>query len=347
MSADVVETVFIRVNEYLESVPHDEVTLLWHGGEPLLLGVEFYRMAGDLQHEHCANTQHRIRHAIQTNLTLFRDEFVEPFRRLGITAVGTSYDPAPHVRGPGASIDSAVYNRLWMRGFRALTRNGFGWGLIYVVTRLSLRDPLGTFHFLTNLHPTGGFNMNPVLIYDDVRKDVAITPEEYVEFLGAIFPEWWKHRRRFPEVEPFRSLVSNIVEGQLSLGCVDSGDCTYHHVNVAPDGETSQCGRSADWGLLPYGNIRDRTLVEILKDQQRDQLATRVTKLRDEDCRGCRFWELCHGGCPLDSYSKHGDFLHKSEWCEAKRGFISKYFEKITGVTYTPRGGWHDTSAAQ
>lgn len=180
--------------------------------------------------------------------------------------------------------------------------------------------------------------MNPVLIYDEERRDVAITPGEYVDFLGEIFPLWWQHRNRAPNVEPFKSLVSTIIEGNTSLFCSESGTCAYRHINITPDGETSQCGRSADWGLLPYGNIRDRTLAQILADNQRDQLKERVKILELGECAGCRFWEICHGGCPLDAWSKHENFMHKSEWCEARRGFISRHFEPITGVKYMPRG---------
>jgi len=337
MSLGVMEITLLRVNEYLKACPDEIMEILWHGGEPLLLGPGYYRSAIELQHKHCADTRNRIKHSIQTNLTCFTEEFVDVLRELGMNAVGTSYDPEPHIRGIGKGINSDLYNKKFMNSLRILERNGFGWGMIYVVTKKSLSKPLDVFNFLTNLSLKGGFNMNPVLIYDDERKDVAITPEEYVEFLGSIFPTWWRYRERYPDVEPFKSLVNTIINGHLSLGCVESGDCTYHHINVAPDGETSQCGRSADWGLLQYGNIREKTLAEILRDKQRDQLDTRLQKLKDKDCKGCRFWEICHGGCPLDAYSKHKSFMYKSEWCEARRGFIKKYFEPVTGAKYTPQ----------
>ncbi len=78
-------------------------------------------------------------------------------------------------------------------------------GLIYVVTKKSLKDPLKVFHFLNNLKPGGGFNLNPVLIYGDDPHELAITPEEYVDFLGAIFPHWWEHQDRYASVQPFCS----------------------------------------------------------------------------------------------------------------------------------------------
>ena len=252
MPLEVLEQALIRTNEYLERHPDETVELLWHGGEPLLLGPEYFRRAWELQRRRCPATLSRITHNIQTNLTCFTEAFVEVFRLLGITSVGTSYDPEPHLRGPGPDRNSSAYNRDFLRALAVLERHGFGWGVIYVVTRRSLECPADVFHFLTNLRLSGGVSLNPVLVYDEARRDIAITPEEHAEFLGAIFPLWWAHRDRYPDVEPFKSLVTNIIEGGTSLGCVDSGSCTYQHINIAPNGETSQCGRSGDWGLLQY-----------------------------------------------------------------------------------------------
>jgi uncharacterized protein len=223
---------------------------------------------------------------------------------------------------------------MFLRSTSLLERNGFTWGVIYVVTRKSLKNPLDTFHCLTNLKLDGGFNMNPVLIYDEERRDIAITPEEYVDFLGTIFPTWWRHQKRFGGVEPFRSLTRCIRDRAPSLGCVDSGSCAFNHLNIAPDGEASQCGRSSDWGLLNYGNIADKTLKDLLQDEQRQQFIERNEILPHTECKGCRYWAICHGGCPLDAYAEHGSYMHKSRWCDAKKGFIEKHFEPVTGIRY-------------
>ncbi len=336
MSIEMIELVFIRINELLLAHPEEKVTIMWHGGEPLLLGYKYFWVAWELQEKHCPETKSKIEHCIQSNLTLFSEEFVDIFQKLSITHIGTSYDPQPHMRGPGKEVDSEKYNRMFMKGIGLLEKHGFGWGVIYVVTQKSLANPLDVFFFLSNLKLDGGFNMNPVLIYDNKRKHIAITPGEYVEFLGVIFPIWWQHQNRYHGVEPFKSLTRCIKDREVSLGCVDSGNCAYNHLNIAPDGETSQCGRSSDWGLLQYGNIQDRSLAEILRDKQRDQFVERSEILQKTECKGCRFWTICHGGCPLDAFAEHKSFMHKTEWCEAKRGFIEKYFEPITGIRFEP-----------
>lgn len=336
MKMDLLELIFRRINEYLLAEPNERITLIWHGGEPLLLGVDYFRKAIAFQEQHCKSTFMRIEHAIQSNLTLLTQEFVDVFRQMGIQQIGTSFEPIANIRGPGVKRDSAWYNRKFMEGINLLARNNIGWGFIYVVTRKSLENPLKLFHYLTNFKMSGGFNMNPVLIYGEDTNEIAITPVEFADFLGAIFPYWWQHRHRFPDVNPFKSILNNYQEQglNLSLGCVDSGNCAYSHLYIGPQGETSQCGRAGDWEINSYGNILDRPMAEIFKDPQREVFIERTAFLKDNDCAGCRFWELCHGGCPLDAFHKQKEFMHKTMWCEAKAVFLEKYFEPVTGMSF-------------
>ena len=225
MSLPVLERVFARIDELLRQNPDEQLEVVWHGGEPLLSGPEFYARAVELQQRYCGETSARISHAVQTNLSLFDREFARVFRLLGMDCIGTSYDPIAGIRGPGARHDSAAYNAKFMRGLRIAEEEGFGWGVIYVVTRPALERPLDVFHFMTNLKLDGGVNFHPVLVYGAEPRRLAITPEEFADFLGAIFPEWWRHQDRYREVEPFKSLVRNAREGAFSLGCGDSGSC--------------------------------------------------------------------------------------------------------------------------
>lgn len=344
MRPELLDIFYARVNEFLTERPSENAEILWHGGEPLLLGPEFFALAVKLQRKHCAKTSERISYSIQTNLTLFSGKFAEVFRELGIRSVGTSYDPVPDIRGLGKACNSAGYNRRFIEGVSLLEREGMKWGLIYVVTKRSLAKALDIFHFLTNLNPGGGIMFNPVLLYGRNLEHLRISPAEFADFLGAIFPTWWKHRARFPLVEPFTSLTRNLIEKQSSLFCSDSGACAYSHLNLAPDGRVSQCGRSFDWGLLDYGSILDRSISQILADPQRAELLRRNEVLRAGECQGCRFWSICHGGCPLDGWAEGGSLMHKTGWCSAKRRFIEEYFEPAASPAAAIQTSGKDTS---
>lgn len=331
MPLDLLALVFERIGAWLAERPEERFEVIWHGGEPLLLGPAYFEAALAAQERLAPEVRARITHSIQSNLTLFSEAYVDVLRRLGIDQIGSSFDPEPGIRGPGEAIDSAAYARLFMKGDALARRSGFASGLIYVVTRRSLARPLDVFHFLTNLRLGGGFSMNPVLVYGEDPLGLAITPDEYAEFLGAIFPTWWRHRDRYPDVDPFASYVRN-VQGERRLACAESGSCAYHHLNIAPDGRASHCGRSSDWGLLDYGDLRERSLAEILADPKRHELAARDAVLREGECAGCRLWGICHGGCPLDAWAAKKSFLHRSAWCAAKKGFVERHLEPVTGL---------------
>jgi uncharacterized protein len=331
MSLNLLELVFQKMNEYLEEKPEEEINLTWHGGEPCTLGVNYFKKALEFQERHCSKTKSRLRHSIQSNLTLINQEFLDIFKDIGIDTIGTSYEPIPHIRGGGRKRDSDSYNRLFMKGINLLDKNNFSWGYIYVVTKRALENPLNIFYFLSNLKLSGLFNINPVLVYENNDKhNIAITPLEFAEFLGKIFPVWWEHQDRYPGVQPFKSYLRNYKENARCLGCTESGACAYNYLYIGPSGKVSHCGRSADWDIISYGNIKERPLSVIFKDEQRKILEKRNEVLRDTECADCIYWGICHGGCPLDAYNNQKDFLHKTEWCEAKKVFLEKYFEPIT-----------------
>lgn len=333
---DILEVAYQRINEYLLEHTEEEMHIIWHGGEPCMAGLKLYTEALRFQETYCAGTKDRIKYAVQSNLTMINQDFIDVFNKMGIYTIGTSYEPIPGVRGIGKKRDSKLYNKKFFEGINLLEANGMTWGFIYVVTKAVLDKPLEILYHLSNLKLHGEFNLHPVLVYNDAAQesmDVAITQEEFAHFLGAIFKEWWEHRERYPEIEPFKSYLQFYTTRDNNMSCAEAPTCG-RHLYIGPDGETSQCGRAADWSLLQYGNIKDKTLTEIFADKQREEVDNRVNLLRETDCKGCEYWRICHGGCPLDAYNKHQSFAHKTDQCLSKKLFLKKYFEPITGLTF-------------
>ena len=255
---------------------------------------------------------------------------------MGIYTIGTSYEPIHGVRGIGKKRDSRLYNKKFFEGVNLLEKNGMTWGFIYVVTKAVLDKPLEIFYHLTNLKLKGGFDFHPVLVYEDAAQesqDTAITQEEFADFLGTVFKEWWEHRERYQHIDPFDSYLKYYTTGYQCLGCGDAPTCGLH-LYLGPDGETAQCGRAADWDILSYGNIRDKSLKEIFADEQRAKVDNRVNVLQTTDCKGCEYWRICHGGCPLDAYNGYKDYVRKTDQCLSKKLFLKKYFEPITGLKF-------------
>jgi uncharacterized protein len=339
MNYDLLKLIFIRMNDYLMKNPDENILFTWHGGEVCLLGADYFRIAIKLQDEYCSETKSRINHLVQSNLTLINQEIIDLFLKLGIKQIGSSFDPIHKIRGFGKNRDSQMYNRKFVEGVKLLNKNNMGWGIIYVVHRLSLKMPLEIFYFLTNLNTQSHPNFNQVKIYGEDKYNLSITGEEFADFLGAIFPVWLKHKDRYQHIQPFTDYLKNVKEKDPSLICESAGTCSYKWIYIGPEGETSHCGRTGDYNVLLYGNLKNYTFEEVMSNPQRDQLAERQSVLIKEECKDCRFWGICHGGCPLDAFMTYHDFMKRSPRCDTTRIFMEKYFEPLTGyhIDFKPK----------
>ena len=334
ISTNRLEKVFIHINEYLEKFPDEHFSIVWHGGEPLIVGVDFYCKVLEFQDKYCKNTKQRIEHDVQSNLTLLTQEMVDVFKRMGINRIGTSYEPYKGIRGIGPNRDGDLYNRLFFRGIEILEKNNISWGFIYVVTKNVIDKPLEVFHLLTNFKVKGGFQLHPVYSYknEDIHH-VGISAKEFAVFLGEIFKEWWPHRQRNPYVEPFFSYLNHYTTGG-PVCCSESGNCAYSHLYIGPEGEYSHCGRAADWDVFNVGNIDTMSIVEAFESPYRKEIERRTLFLKENDCKDCPYFKLCHGGCPLDGWNYSDTIMAKTEWCVSRKYFLTQYFEPITGLTF-------------
>ena len=332
MTHDLLAVVFSRMNEYLTAHPHETMRFTWHGGEACLLGAEYFRKARELQDRLCPNTKARILHYVQSNLTLLTQEIVDAFKALGIDRVGSSFEPLPNIRGLGAARDSRAYNEKFMKGINLLAQNDLPWGAIYVVHRRSLGLARELLHYLANLNGGSLPMFNKIYLYGGDPHGLAITPEEFADFLGELLPVYWENRVRFPNLQPISRFVDGVIYGRKASVCDFSGKCAHAWLYIGPTGKTSQCGRSGDFEFMSYGTIEDRSIDEILCDPLRDEIQRRQEILPREACRDCRFWDLCHGGCPLDAYIEHKTFLKPSPNCAWVKRFLEKYLEPTVGV---------------
>lgn len=331
MELDTLELVFRRIAELADMNPSEDYKIIWHGGEPLLLGKKYFESAVKL-HDDILSGYGQVTHLMQSNLTLLDMDYIDFFKQLGIESIGTSYDPGDNIRGNGSSLNSEQYNRLFLRAIELLDSRDIGWGIIYVVTKYSLDRPVELFNLLTNVSRYGGMNLNPVLISRPELKHIAITPFEYADFLGAILPLWLEKKDIMPSVSPFLYLF-NLLSGKPGpVGCADSGKCARTHLNFASDGTVSQCGRASDMGVLEYGHIREMSLNEIFSRPEIANLGRRRELLMEGECSGCSIFNLCNGGCPLDAINEYNDYMRKTGWCEFKKYFVNKYMQPVTGM---------------
>jgi uncharacterized protein len=330
MKYDLLQELFRKINDYLLQYPEEEINIIWHGGEVCLLGAKYFLKAIELLKQYCKATQNRITHSAQSNLTLLNQDIIDAFKMLGMKTVGTSYEFIPHIRGFGKKRDSLEYNRRFFEGVNLLEQNGMTWGVIYVVHKQSLKNPMEVFLTLTNLNVASGPKFNKIYIYGEDKSHLMITGREYADFLGAILPFWWEHRERFPHISPFSQFYESFQRKTTRMDCELSGRCSHKWLYIGPTGKASQCGHAGDTEILPYGNIKTQTLEELLTHPERTAIENRATVLQNGECKECRFWTVCHGGCPIDALIRNGSINTKASHCDWVKPFLTEYFEPIT-----------------
>ncbi len=334
ITSEILQILYERIHEYL-ALHNDEINILWHGGEPLMLGPGFFWEVFKIQKNVCTKTMmDRIHHSIQTNLTLFSEYFVPVFKKLCLTSIGTSFDPIRGLRGIGAVIDSEKYSRKFMHGVEILEKYGFDWGINYVVTKKSLSSAEKIFYFLTNLQPQGIVNFNPVLFSDYDGNDLAITPDEFADFLGDIFRLWWKNRFRYESVQPFCGIVESVIKKNFNPENMKFGVCdlSYFSIEVHPDGNTYQNGTLSYEHSISFGNIDEYPLETILKENKNTIRREKKRQLLVKECIDCALYVYCHGTLDEKEYMEYKSYVRKDEWCRARVGFIENYFKPITGT---------------
>ncbi len=333
MNFSLVKVIFQKINEYLMMYPDKTISFTWHGGEVCMLGSDYFLEVLNIQNKYCTDTKSRIEHLVQSNITMINQKIIDVLINLGVNTIGTSFDPIPGIRGLGKNRDSYLYTEKFLDGVDLLRKNNINWSIIYVVHKKSINKAKEIFYYLTNLNIEGSPSFNRLHIYGNEYLELKIEPEEFADFLGEILPIYWNNRNsRFIEVIPISNFVKKVESNIDSLSCVYSGNCAYNSLYIGPEGETSQCGSTADFNLMNYGNILNQSLDQIYHNEERNIFFERQIHLQENECKDCRLWGICHGECPIDAFMKYKTFFKPSPNCQWLKIFIKKYFEPITGL---------------
>lgn len=338
MNHNTLHLLFSRINEYLNASYNNEVNITWHGGEPLLMGPVFYERVCDIQRKILQENSDRISYSMQSNLTLFDNSYLDVLKSLRITQIGSSFEFVHGIRGIGKKVDSNTYNMKFFEAVKKLKMASISFGIIYVVTSKSIKTPVETINYLVNIvenRENAGIRINPVYIEGEARKkefrEFNITPVEYGHFIGKAFVHWFNRRHIFPNIQPFYELYEHFLSPNSSLCCDESGSCSQSHLGIDPFGNIYQCGRAMDSNVLKYGDLKNNSFLDIFNHQSKKMLIGRSRYLSKTHCKDCRFFDFCHGGCPIDGYIYFTKWYSKSFLCVARKIFFEEYFEPLIG----------------
>lgn len=289
------ELLELYIKQYIEAVEHDVVEFCWHGGEPLMLGLDYFKRALKLQRKHSRGKT--IHNSLQTNGTLLDENWCRFFSDNGFL-VGLSIDGPKDIhdahrvnRGGRPTFDRVV------AGVNLMNRLHVEYNTLSVVSRLSegrgaeiyrfLRDELGS-RFMQLLPAVDWLPSGELAPW-------SVSSEGFGQILCDIFDEWVRHDVGRSYVQIFDVTLSQLCG--LPSGICTMGETCGEGLAVEHNGDVYPCDHFV-WPEYRLGNIRETSLAELFDSEKRLKFALFKRNDLPPECLKCGHYHLCHGGCP-------------------------------------------------
>ena len=301
--------------EYIEAQTMPQVLFTWHGGEPLMRSIDFYKKALELQKKYAHGKQ--IDNVIQTNGTLLTDEWCEFFEQnhwlVGISIDGPQ-EYHDHYRVTPAGKPS--WEKV-MQGIQLLKKHRVEWNAMAVVNAYNAEHPLEFYHFFRD-NGCQYLQFTPIVErlteHEDGRTlasladdreipltDASVTPQQWGNFLCTIFDDWVRHDVGKTFVEIFDCTLANWM-GVLPGICAYSKECGHAGV-MEHNGDVYSC----DHFVFPeykLGNIREQSLIDMLYGEKQQAFSRLKHTSLPRQCKECDMEFACHGECPKNRFEK-------------------------------------------
>ena len=307
MSDEVLER-YIR--QLIESHQTDSVNIAWQGGEPTLMGLDFYHRATELAEKY-RRPGMTFLHTMQTNGTLLDDEWAAFFKEhnflIGISIDGPAglHDVYRVDKGGAPTFDKV------MRGLRLLQKHEVDYNILTTVNRVNADQPLTVYRFIRDEIGADWMQFIPVVerinqdgrtLYQegDTVSERSVTPEQFGRFLSTIFDEWVRNDVGRIYVQTFEAAVRNWVGMPSSGMCVFNETCGLG-LAIEHNGDLYACDHFVEPNYF-LGNIQDEHMIELVASEQQVKFGQDKRDTLPQYCLDCDVRFACHGECPKNRF---------------------------------------------
>ena len=325
--ADELLQTFIR--QYIESQRVNEVTFAWQGGEPTLMGLDFFRRAIKYQRKY-KRPGMKIQNSLQTNGTLLNEAWGRFFKKhdflIGLSVDGPEkLHDAYRVNKGGAGSFKKV-----MRGWRLLRRFGVEYNILCTVHAANQDFPLDVYRFFRDELETQFIQFIPIVerVATSAQVDVAwgesdggeerplytqsgtqitdrsVNAKKYGTFLTTIFDEWVRHDVGRIYVQMFDVALGAWV-GQPGGLCVFAPTCGSA-LALEHNGDVYSCDHYVEPDYL-LGNIKQEHMLTLVASEPQKQFGQDKQSTLPKFCHSCDVKFACHGGCPKNRFIRTPD----------------------------------------
>lgn len=317
------ELLELYIKQHIQASTEEIIFFSWHGGEPTLAGLPYFRHIVELQKKHLPGNRFVI-NGIQTNGTLLDDEWCR-FLKEENFIVGISIDGPDEfhskfrLRKNGTSSYADV-----LRGIQLLKSYNIPFEVLCVVNAENVGHPVEVYRFLRDLQP-GFITFIPLVerlsAESNHVSDRSVQARAFGEFLCTIFDEW--------KTEDIGKVKVQIFEESLRTAFgVEHSHCIFRPTcGLVPVIEHNGDFYSCDHFVEPkykIGNILEKSLKEMLESEE--QLAFGQAKLNSlpKYCHNCEVLSMCNGACPNERFinTPDGEF-GLNYFCEGYRLFFN------------------------
>lgn len=297
------------IKEYIAANDVRDVFFNWHGGEPLLAGLDFYRKAMAFQKKY-ADGKH-IHNTLQTNATLITREWAEFFRANNFL-IGVSLDGPQNVhdRYRGGKGGASVFDRV-IKGIMELYRAGVQYNVMATVNRQSEGRGLEIYQFLKSAG-TRFIQFMPVLEHtkDGLIVDPqvqgariapwSVSPEGYGRFLCDIFDYWVRNDVGKVFVNQFDAVLACWCGAQPGI-CALAQTCGGNSI-IEHNGDLYPCDHFVYEGYK-IGNVMETDLRTLMNSTKQVRFGLDKRNALPDDCIKCKWFFTCHGECPKHRFN--------------------------------------------
>jgi uncharacterized protein len=284
------------IRQLLEAHTAPEVTIAWQGGEPTLMGVDFFRRAVELAERHRRPGQ-VLQHTMQTNATLLTDEWCALLREHRFL-VGVSID------GPQALHDTyrvdkrggPTFDKV-MAGLRLLQQHEVDVNVLCTVNAANQDHPLDVYRFFRDDLGLRHVQLIPIVEQDDLSR--SVDPVKWGEFLIAVFEEWVRHDVGTVYVQMFDAALASWVGAPASM-CI-FGETCGNALALEHNGDLYSCDHFVDPPYL-LGNILHTQMVELVASPQQRAFGDAKRDTLPRYCIECPVRFACNGECPKNRF---------------------------------------------
>lgn len=294
--------------------PHyNSIKIIWHGGEPLIAGYDFFKKAYVLFDKFTRENNCKFSYNIQTNGTLLTDELINLFK-VTDTSISISYD------GPFNSIlrqQTGCVERI----IKKLQEENVRFSCLSTISSNSVEHLLELYEFFKQKNISVKFNH---IFLDGAAKenhDFSVSKEVWTNYFLQLFNYWLYDKKCNIRLASCMDLLHQYLG--VGAGCINNA-CLFKYIAVDAYGDIYPCGRliKNDFKLSNVYEINDlresflaENFVHLLKDNE-----TRI-----KNCQHCKWFKICHGGCNASCYLE-GGISNKSEF---ECYFTKNIFENI------------------